>query len=264
MLLTWIITGAIAVPFIVMAVFLLYGKGAFLIAGYNTMSEEKRATYDEKALCRSVGRFLLILTAAMLLFPLAIQYDAMWLFYVVLIVILVLPIGFVIYMNTGNRHRISIDPDSPLAKEERKPMSRGKKAAVFAGILISVWICVAIGVMFIQGERDPTITVQNNMLKISAMYGLDVELANITEITLIDRSMSDIGVGSRTNGYGGRAQKGHFNSGELGLHMLFVNPGSSPTIRIERIRGGDIYISYRSGETTKAVYRDLAAMLPAR
>ena len=101
----WIITGVIAIPFIVLSIVLLNGKGAFLIAGYNTMSEEKRATYDEKALCKAVGWLLIIITVLMFLFPLAISLQQMWLFWVSFILLFALTIGFAIYANTGNRFK---------------------------------------------------------------------------------------------------------------------------------------------------------------
>lgn len=37
------------------------GRGAMLIAGYNTMSEERRARYDEGRLTRAVGLFMIAL-----------------------------------------------------------------------------------------------------------------------------------------------------------------------------------------------------------
>ncbi len=37
------------------------GKGAFLIAGYNTMSPAEKAQYDEKKLCRLMGKFMFVL-----------------------------------------------------------------------------------------------------------------------------------------------------------------------------------------------------------
>lgn len=37
------------------------GKGAFLIAGYNTMSPAEKAEYDEKKLCRLMGHFMFVL-----------------------------------------------------------------------------------------------------------------------------------------------------------------------------------------------------------
>ena len=51
----FIIFGIIIALMIVMSVFLLNGKGAFLIAGYNTMSKKRKALYDEKAMCRFAG-----------------------------------------------------------------------------------------------------------------------------------------------------------------------------------------------------------------
>ena len=147
----WITTGAIAVPFLIMAALFLKGKGAFLIAGYNTMSEEKQATYDEKALCRSVGRFLLVLTTLMFLFPLAVYIEFIWFFYIVVLLFLALPIGYAIYASTGNRFRKIIDPDSQVAKDAFKPMSKGKRGAIIIGLIFAILIFVVIGVLIYQG-----------------------------------------------------------------------------------------------------------------
>ena len=255
----WIIIGAIAVPFVIMAIFLLQGKGAFLIAGYNTMSEEKRATYDEKALCRSVGRLLLAITVLMFLFPLAFSLEVMWLLYIAVVLSLILPIGYVIYANTGNRYRKAPDPGASSNGEKHMPMSRGKKALLIIVIVLSAQLCIGIGIMFYQGERDPEVRLLSDRIQINAMYGLDVMQSDIADITLIDSSMMEIGVGTRTNGYGGSALKGNFSSAGLGPHLLFVAPGSSPTIRIERARGSDIYISFRDSAKTTATYNELSS-----
>lgn len=37
------------------------GRGAFLIAGYNTKSQAEKAKYDEKKLCRLMGDFMFVL-----------------------------------------------------------------------------------------------------------------------------------------------------------------------------------------------------------
>ena len=55
---------AIIAQAVIIAVFVLLGvaffneKGAFLIAGYNTMSPEERAKYDEKAMCRGMSAMM--------------------------------------------------------------------------------------------------------------------------------------------------------------------------------------------------------------
>ena len=102
---TLVLAGIIVLPMIIMAIFLLNGKGAFLISGYNTMSAEKKATYDEKALCKAVGWLLLIMSALSALWLFAIQISAMWLFWPSLALFIIVPIVFAIYANTGKRYR---------------------------------------------------------------------------------------------------------------------------------------------------------------
>jgi len=57
-----IITGAIFLLIAVLGVVMLTGRGAFLIAGFNTMSKEKQGKYKKEALCKFVGLILLLVT----------------------------------------------------------------------------------------------------------------------------------------------------------------------------------------------------------
>lgn len=50
----------LALLLVIVSIFLFCGKGAWLIAGYNTASQEEKAQYDEKKLCRGGGVFLLV------------------------------------------------------------------------------------------------------------------------------------------------------------------------------------------------------------
>jgi cell division protein FtsW (lipid II flippase) len=115
----YIFTGSIAALFLILAIFLLNGKGSFLIAGYNTMSNEKKSTYDTKALCRAVGWLLLALALGIMLFPLSLHLETPWLSYVAFVILFTLPIGFVIYANTGNRFRINVNPPEPSPDKTR-------------------------------------------------------------------------------------------------------------------------------------------------
>ena len=259
----WIITGIVAVPFLVMAMFLLRGRGAFLIAGYNTMSKEKKSAYDEKALCRSVGLLLIILTVLIMLFPVAAYLKTPWLFYIIMIVFLALTLGFVIYANTGNRFRKTLITEGQHASNEKVPLSKGKKIAVIIGIILSAQICISTGVMIYRGESDPAVIIYNSGIQIRSLYGIEIEFINISGVSLLEQNMRDIGIGSRTNGYdgGGQALKGNFFSGELGPHLLFVYASSSPTILIERDRGTDVFISFRNSDKTKQVYHEIASAL---
>lgn len=50
----WILVGI----FGILSAVLLLGKGSFLIAGYNTASEEEKKKYKEKRLCRVIGLYM--------------------------------------------------------------------------------------------------------------------------------------------------------------------------------------------------------------
>jgi hypothetical protein len=86
---------------------------------------------------------------------------------------------------------------------------------------------------------------------------LNKEVQN--NISLIEQSMKDIGAGKRVNGYGGigPVMKGHFSSKDLGKSLLFVDSKASPTIKIERSSGEDIYLNFSDEEKTLALYREL-------
>lgn len=59
-MITEIIILLIALLFLTAGIFLLCGKGKWLIAGYNTLSKEERKQYNEKKVCRAAGVICII------------------------------------------------------------------------------------------------------------------------------------------------------------------------------------------------------------
>ena len=262
----YITVGIIVILMLVMAVFLLKGKGAFLIAGYNTASAEVKSRYDEKALCRFIGWLLIAMSFCMLLFPAGQYFQAAWLTYCAIILITLGSIGAVVYANTGNRFRKNVDDKVPVAGGNTNTNASTAKANIIVVTLISAIVLMAVGISLYQGGKDPVVRIVDSSVQIKAMYGLSVGFADITDVSLIEKSMSEIGVGKRTDGYGGigEALKGHFKADNLGETLLFVQSKCTPTIRIERTNEKDIYISFKNGETTQAVYREIVASIPAK
>lgn len=62
----WVLYVLIVI-FSVISVFLLLGKGAWLIAGYNTSPEKQKRKYDEKKLCRVTGGGMLTVTVLLII-----------------------------------------------------------------------------------------------------------------------------------------------------------------------------------------------------
>ena len=249
-------------PMVVAALFLLNGKGAFLIAGYNTLSKEEKAKYDEKALCRFTGRLLLIVSFCALLIPTSSYFEMEGLAFCGVAATSIISIGACVYANTGNRFRSNVISEVPVAKTKTYSVSKADKFAAY-GLVI---FCLAMPLIFIVGNvvgnKDPVVNILENRVQIKGIYGLNIDFTDITDVSLVEKSMWDIGFGRRTNGYyaGGQALKGYFEQNNL----LFVQSKTSPTIRIKRSKSEDVYISFLNSEATRILYNELAVAISVK
>jgi hypothetical protein len=94
-----------AIAFFIFAIFLSKGKGAFLIAGYNTMSDSEKAKYDEIALCKFMGKMMYGISFSILLWALSDMLKIQVLFILGLALFFCLIVFVLVYSNTGNRFK---------------------------------------------------------------------------------------------------------------------------------------------------------------
>ena len=104
-----IITGVLCVVCLILSVILLSGNGAWLIAGYNTMSKEKKARYDKNALCRFMGKLMFALAACWVPVALGTALGLGWLYGAGIAAYLLVIGGGLIYANTGHRFQKRTD-----------------------------------------------------------------------------------------------------------------------------------------------------------
>jgi lysylphosphatidylglycerol synthetase-like protein (DUF2156 family) len=105
-----VVAAGLAVLFIVLGVLLSRGKGAWLIAGYNTMPKEKKSQYDVTALCKFMGKIMIlnaILVPATLITAVFGVLVAAYSFIALLVIMVV---WAVIYTNMGNRFKVDVPP----------------------------------------------------------------------------------------------------------------------------------------------------------
>lgn len=178
-----------------------------------------------------------------------------------IISILGIVVLIIVYKRIYNKYR-----NTSITYKIKDSKSKTPKVVIIAMASISAMILIVVGAMFFYGEKEPDINILDNHIQINCMYGLSITFSEITEISLIEKSMSDIGTGIRTNGYGGFGDtlKGNFTSDTIGVTLLFVQSKSSPTIKIERTAGKDVYISFRNSENTEQLYRKLKASIPLK
>lgn len=101
------IAAVVCFPMLIIGILLYGGKAGFLLAGYNTMSREEKAKWDEKRLLRFSGKCIIVLSILPIGMELLILaglpfgpvYGIGWTVYVLLIV------WMIVYMNTKKRFR---------------------------------------------------------------------------------------------------------------------------------------------------------------
>jgi Domain of unknown function (DUF3784) len=95
----------IAILFLIFAITLSQGKGASLLAGYNTMSDEEKAQYDGVALCKFMGKIMYGFSFSIVLFAMSEMFENQLLLIIGLVLFFTLLIFTVVYANTGNRFK---------------------------------------------------------------------------------------------------------------------------------------------------------------
>ena len=89
--------------FVVLGIIFASGKGAYLIAGYNTASQEEKAKTDENKLLKAMSVFMFVLAGCFLVSALSQVFNVkslIWIGQALFVAVLI--IGLV-YMNTGER-----------------------------------------------------------------------------------------------------------------------------------------------------------------
>ena len=97
--------------FIGLGLLFSFGKGAFLIAGYNTLPKAEKAKYDTVALCKFMGKLMFVITACILFWLLDEFFPGFHLFAIGQTLLIVSIIFAFIYANTGNRFKQKNLPD---------------------------------------------------------------------------------------------------------------------------------------------------------
>lgn len=95
----------VIVLFLALGVLFSLGKGAMLIAGYNTAPKQEKAKYNEKALCQFMGKLMFALAGAWLFVAASALLDVFWLLWVGYALFLIVIAFGAIYANTGNRFK---------------------------------------------------------------------------------------------------------------------------------------------------------------
>jgi hypothetical protein len=222
----------------------------FLIAGYNTMSKEKKLKVDTKRLGKLMGFYSYLNGLVFLVSGLLYLFD---------IRIGIIPAFAVVCVSTVYLLIKAQKYDGNLYDENGKiRQGAGKQIALVLSIIGIILLAVVVLLFF--SSQSTKVSFLEDGLQLHGMYGQIYNWDSIEEIKLLE-SLPDIE--SRTNGSAlGSRLKGYFMTTEIGSVKLFVDSSISPFIYFQS-NGEIIIFNLADTEKTEDAYAKMITRLEA-
>ena len=206
-----------------------------LIAGYNTMPQDKKKNVDVEGLSTYMRNSLIIIGLSII----AGYYLFKW-------------IGFTVIANSMILIVTLIGVTIMVIKAQRFDHNKykSKKTRVTYFILGVVLACV-IG-LITYGCIPSRAILNDDTIRFTGMYGFEMIVSDIDHIELVDKIPA---VNIRTNGYSfGAIHKGTFKLEKLGKCRLLIHSNKSPYLMISKKNGDKIIVNYKDKTETERIY----------
>lgn len=213
-----------------------------LIAGYNTMPEDKKKNVDIVGLSTYMRNGFVIIGLSIIVG----YYLFKWIGFTVIaesiIGIVILPGVLIVVINSQR-----FDKNKDKAK-------RAKLTYSFLGL---VAVCV-IG-LFIYGYSPSKVDISNSRIKFSGIYGFEMNVSDIDGVELSD-DLPEIKM--RTNGFSsGAIRKGFFKLDKFGKSRLLIHSNRLPYLIITKNNSEKIIVNFKSKAETEELFGDIKALI---
>lgn len=238
----WVIVSVFAL----ITVLLLIGKGGFLIAGYNTASEEEKSRYDPVRLSRVTGACLVPIDSVLILTGVFQQNMPGWLLTVIPLVIFLSVIVMLILGNTCCYRRGVV-----LSDREKK-----KNLLVFTGITAVLLVLLAV-VMVLVTAGTVDVGFEEEQLTVTAFTRPEevYDRESIHSVSL--EPLPD--VGKRKRGIeNAKIAAGVFDNDAYGQYTLMVYPDCQTAVVLETDTG-IVVINQADQDLTEDCFQQITA-----
>lgn len=99
----------ISIPFIIFAIILSKGKGASILADFNTMSDNEKAQYDEVALCKFMGKIMYGISVSIWIMALSEMLENQGLLIMGIVLLIALTVFALVYSNTKDKFKRKVE-----------------------------------------------------------------------------------------------------------------------------------------------------------
>lgn len=231
----------VSLLFVVLGILIKYFRWYWLISGYNTMPAEKKKNVDARGLGNFIGNCMFVIAG---IFLAGIIIDSMGFSWGTMASFLMTGV-FAIYILAAAQ------------KYDHNKKTKTDKAVLAVAITVVVIITGGLAGGMIFETRPVKVEITPQTIDIKGMYGIEIPVSSIENITLEDRMPKVL---AKTNGFNaGGTLKGNFRLEGIGAAKLFVQSKAGPFIYIVTTQGDTVIINYRDGQQTRELYDKLLA-----
>lgn len=217
-----------AVLYIVIGYLVTENNAKYILAGYNTMSEEERKKILLKPLLRFFKRFHLFLGISSLIICLALYYfvnDEVTGFFLVLYPLL----AYIYFAVRSTKYTKGLKNNN------------GKVA-----IVVLVFVSIIIGVLIPYGYSENKLIMHSDTIEINGVYGEKIKFKDVESVVLLQDLPK---IRYKSNGYAlGSVSKGWFKTDNEKVKLI-LNTNTGPYILITKTDGQKVYYVAKSGST---------------
>ena len=132
---------------------------------------------------------------------------------------------------------------------------KSKKYEYRVILIFIILFSIGLPTSLIFSVQEPSITVQNESVKITGLYGETIPIRDITNIELTNIIPV---IKLRTNGLdAANVLKGYFLMEGIGTAKLFLSSSSGPYIKIQTSSNRYIFINFKKQDKIEAVYNQI-------
>ena len=245
-----IIMFSTAALLIVPALFLLAGRGAFLIAGYNTASAVEKTDYNEKRLCRVIGAGTLMIGILVLIMAFLGENMSRW-FVIVTLVITGLDVVAMLLLCNSRWVRTPAATDTASAPRQKN------KAAVLIATGVTAVSLILVCIVLFGGEVEYQYNDDYLLVDTALWTGQSIHYADINSIELRE----GISPGRRISGADTlRVLAGYFRNEEFGNYIRYTYT-TCDTCVVLQLPGKTLVLGGENATATRAIYDALRQRL---
>ena len=211
-----------------------------LIAGYNTLSPEKKKNVDIDGLSRYIRNGLIIMGMVIMAGYLLFRWAG-WPTLANMVILIVTLVGSSILMMTANRFN-----------------HNREKYGISHYLILGIILFLLAGI-FLFGFMTTKTHFDGATIRFTGMYATEMKVSEIKKVELADTIPAIL---MRTNGFSlGPVYKGNFRLDEFGKCRLYINSGKGIYIVITDIQGFRTILRYKKDRESRRIFEQISELL---